>query len=202
MTTVPNDYDLAPNQFRDPVLWITSTAYADGRPPITVDCSDVVMDSYLGEGDKQAIKSFGHDPVTGVHFLLTRSGTTVHTDKAYLRYTHQLVLRNDGNRLRGMPKFDSEDPSRWHIPMEPGVLYCLDTHSPHQGVPDPRFPTRDRSRGMKAVIAVDRSTPLDPSDALRLCETYLVKQMSEFPFDPTAKFLKWKEPSPKPAGWR
>jgi hypothetical protein len=188
MTTVPPEYELEIGQFIDPVLWIAETKHTSH----SIDVSDAVIDGYLGEGNGNAIKSFGHDPETGVHFLLTRKGTTVHTDKAYLRYTHQLVIRNDGNRLRGLPRFDSDDPADWHIPMSTGVLYCLDTHSPHQGIADPRF--ADRGRGVKAVIAVDRSTPLSPDDALALCETYLKHQFADFPFDPDAKFLKWKEP--------
>jgi hypothetical protein len=187
MTVTPGDYELAPGEFAHPVLWLVQTGVT-----AQVDVSDEVMDRYLGPGDGGAIKSFGHDEQTGVHFLLTRKGTAVHTDRAYLRYTHQFVLRNDGNRVRGLPKYDSE--RSWHAPMEAGTLYCLDTHSPHQGLADPRFADRAATRGMKAVVAVDRSVPLDPPDALALIQTYLARQLEEFSFDPTAKFKKWKEP--------
>lgn len=192
MTSVPLDAELDAGQFAQPVLWLAKPTIDVSR----IDTSDEVMDYFLGEGAGNAIKSFGHDPITGVHFLLTRKGTTVHTDKAYLRYTHQLVLRNDGNRVRGLPRYDHQE--NWHEPMEPGTLYCLDTHSPHQGIADTRFPKRAQLRGMKAVIAVDRNVPLDPEEALALLRPWVDRatQLRSVPYDADAKtFKKWKEPT-------
>jgi hypothetical protein len=188
MTAVPAERELQPGENLDPVLWTCDTPWSGEASP--VDCSDAIVDRYLGEGSGSAIKSFGHDPITGVHFLLTRRGTVVHTDKAYLRYSHQLVLRNDGNRLRGLPRHDDE--ASWHPMLVPGTLYCLDTHSPHQGLADPRF--ADRGRGVKVVLAVDRDVPLDPDQAMQLIEPYMAKQLDDFPFDPKARFLRWSPP--------
>jgi hypothetical protein len=41
-------------------------------------------------------------------------------------------------------------------------MYAHDTHSSHQGWPDPRFAVR--RTGMKAVLAANRDTMLDPGE--------------------------------------
>jgi hypothetical protein len=157
-----------------PVLWSVTTT-ATQMP----DCSDPVIEKYLGPGNARTIKSFGHDG-DGVHFLLTRAGTPLHNDSAYARYTHQVVIRNDGNRIRGLPAYDTED--MWHPPMLPGVMYALDTHSPHQGLPDSRMGARARGTAvLKAVIAVDRDELLTPEQAWPLLARYLTVQMADVP---------------------
>lgn len=174
MTAVPPDYTLQEGDRANPLLWLVTTPYVN----FTVDVGDEVMVRHLGGGRGKKLKSFGHDP-DGVHFLLTRDGTIPHTDKAYTRYTHQLVLRNDGNRLRGLARYD-EDESRWHPPLLPGVMYCLDTHSPHQGIRDPRLHPPTGVPLYKAVIAVDRDEPLLPRDALPLLKRLLGSQLSDW----------------------
>lgn len=165
---LPASYELQPGERIDPLVWIT-----DPRPealPLieNIDLSDEALDVWMGKGQDMRLKSFGHD-TDGVHFLLTRKGTGLHNDVAFTRFTHQLVLRNDGNRLRGLPKYD--DPETWHRPLVPGVMYCLDSHSAHEGLADPRF--ENRGRGMKAVLAVDRNEPLEPDEVYALFEPWL-----------------------------
>lgn len=159
-----------------PVLWSVTTSAGGQQMP---DCSNSVMERYLGATNDMKIKSFGHDG-DGVHFLLTRAGTTLHYDATFARYSHQLVIRNDGNRLRGLPAYDTED--QWHPPLLPGVMYALDTHSPHQGLPDPRMGKPARGvRLMKAVIAVDRDELLTPEQAWPLLARYLTVQLADVP---------------------
>jgi hypothetical protein len=167
VAAVNDDYILQDGERTDPVLWIETVPQDDLAMLRLTDVSDAVMHRYIGPGKGRKIKSFGHD-AEGRHFLLTRAGTPVHNDKTYTRYSHQLVIRNDGNRLRGLPRFDKPLA---HPKLVPGVMYCLDTHSPHQGLPDDRFPTR--SGMMKAVIAVDRDNPMTPADFLALIRPWL-----------------------------
>lgn len=118
------------------------------------------MQSYFGSSSSRRLKVFESDS-EGVHFLLMRGGTSMHTDKACPRYSHHLVLRNDGTGIRGL---HGDKPE--HLPMRRGVMYCLDTHSPHQGLRDSRlFPMEPL---VKLVVAVDRDEPLDPGECLEL----------------------------------
>lgn len=183
MPVLPDDYELEEGiQRKDPLIWVQDTPPEIHRLLAGIDVSDAALATYLGDGKSRKLKSFGHDD-DGVHFLLTSRGTPVHTDPVYARYTHQLVLRNDGNRLRGLPKYDKPQ-NEWHMPLVPGTLYCLDTHSPHQGLGDPRI-SRDGQPGMKAVLAVDRRKKLDPDKVLALLMPWLERQaqMSELEYD-------------------
>jgi hypothetical protein len=175
MPVIEDNYILGGAERDQPLLWQVTVPVAAHH---LVDTCDEAMHAVLGPGTARALKSFGHND-KGVHYLLLRGGTGVHTDTAYTRYTMQLVLRNDGTRIRGLPRLDGP-PESWHPPMAPGVMYCLDTHSPHQGCPDPRM--NPPARGyMKAVIAVDRDNPLDPEDAWLLLSGYLLRQFADFP---------------------
>lgn len=155
----------APDAVAVPVRWLVRTS-----AQITADCSDAALARFLPPGRSRKLKSVGHD-ADGVHLLITRAGTPLHTDTAYARYSHQLVLRNDGNRVRGT------DDTGWHPPMVPGVMYALDTHSPHQGLPDPRMISPHRAGAgpaiVKVVIAVDRDELLSPDDAWPLLRRML-----------------------------
>jgi len=173
MSAVSPEYELQPEDRPNPVVWYRRTRLTGHA----VDVSDEVMRAHFGDGKGKKIKSFGHDP-GGVHFLLTRDGTIVHTDKAYTRFTHQLVLRNDGNRLRGLARYDGGEHT-WHPPLVVGSMYCLDTHSPHQGLKDPRM-NPGPPPIYKAVIAVDRDAPLPPSDAWLLLQRLLTDQLSDW----------------------
>jgi hypothetical protein len=176
MPTISEDHRLTGDERPNPILWFV-TVLPDMNVGITTDVSDDAMHYALGPGKSRALKSFGHDD-DGVHFLLLRNGTPgLHTDIAYARYTHQLVIRNDGTRVRGLAAYDDD----WHPPMYPGAMYCLDTWSPHTSHPDPRMnPALPRTGFMKAVIAVDRDEPLNPAEAWRLLARYTSKQFRDF----------------------
>jgi hypothetical protein len=169
MAPIRPDAELGPDHHQMPVMWLVQT-----REPPTADYSDDTLRRLLPPGNGRALRSFGHDR-DGVHWLLTRAGTPLHHDPAYLRYSHQLVLRNDGNRLRGLPRFDAVDG--WHPPLRPGVMYALDTHSPHQGLPDPRM---DPPRVvLKLAVAVDRDELLSPAQAWPLLRRFLHAELPE-----------------------
>jgi|SRR5215472_19585 len=154
MAPIRPDILLAASWHPMPVLWLVAT-----KVP-TVVFPDDLLDRFMPPGRGRTLRSFGHD-ADGVHWLLTRGGTPLHHDPAYARYSHQLVLRNDGNRLRGLPRYDDEES--WHPPLRPGIMYALDTHSPHQGLPDRRMDPPPVVT--KLVIAVDRDELLTPAAA-------------------------------------
>jgi hypothetical protein len=160
MVAVKPDAELAAGQFSFPMLWaVMTTALPVG------DYSDAALAPFLPPGQGRALRSFGHD-ADSVHWLLTRGGTPLHTDPAYARYSHQLVVRNDGNRLRGLPRFDQEHPI-----LRPGLMYCLDTHSPHQGLPDPRM--LPPKVVIKLVVAVDSDRLMQAEEALPLLARFV-----------------------------
>lgn len=163
MVSVRPDVALSDDWAAMPVLWLVQTP-----DPGSGDYSDETLARFLPPGRGIKLRSFGHD-ADGVHWLLTRAGTPLHRDPAYARYSHQLVLRNDGNRLRGLPRYD--EPDRWHPPLRPGVMYALDTHSPHQGTKDSRLDPPPVV--LKLVIAVDRDELLRPGEAYGLLSRLL-----------------------------
>ena len=75
-----------------------------------------------------SLKTWGRTP--GVkendpHWIGVRKQTPLHTDKAYPRYTHQIMVNVDpGFCLRGV--------SLAEIQLKRGRYFVLDTHSPHQ----------------------------------------------------------------------
>jgi hypothetical protein len=154
--TIAPDHELTDGQLAVPILWLVTAPL-----PRVVDVSDDVLDRAFGGGGRgQKLRSWGHSGDHGAHWLATRSGTALHTDTAYSRYTHHLILRNDGWRIRGM----SDD---LHPPMVPGAMYCLDTHSPHRVVPDQRVGVASEGGRplYKVQVAVDTDDPLDPPTA-------------------------------------
>jgi hypothetical protein len=169
MVSVRPDAALAPDWASMPVLWQVGT-----REPATGDYSTETLARFLPPGRGIALRSFGHDG-DGVHWLLTRAGTPLHRDPAYARYSHQLVVRNDGNRLRGLPRYDQ--PDRWHPPLRPGAMYALDTHSPHQGTRDPRM--KPIGVVLKLVIALDRDELLTPREVWPFLARLLHRELPE-----------------------
>lgn len=166
MPTLPSDYTLQPGDRANPFVWVN-----DPLPLQVPEYDDTVMAAIYGDrGRSQKLRSWGHDN-QNVHWLTTRGGTTMHTDAAYARYTHHLVFRNDGFRIRGL---HDENPDMPQI--VPGHLYCLDTHSPHQVVVDARFGTKPV---YKLQLAVDTHEPLQPREALAL----LTSRWGEHPLD-------------------
>jgi hypothetical protein len=191
MGLVAPDAELGQDQAAMPVLWLTSTLAVDKA---TGDYSDEALARLLPAGRGRVLRSFGHDG-DGVHWLLTRGGTALHSDPAYARYSHQLVLRNDGNRLRGLPRFDAEE--FWHPPMVAGMMYALDTHSPHQGLPDPRLDPPKTV--LKLVIAVDRDELIHPAQVWPLLGRLLHRELPES-LDPGYRAApRWSERDHKTA---
>lgn len=150
---------LRPDQRAYPVLWVSKPRNVLRGPPV----SDAVMERIfdMSKNTKQ-LRSWGHDP-TGAHWLATKGGTALHTDPAYTRYTHHLVLRNDGFYLHGV------NEGR-HLPtLAVGSMLCLDTWSPHKLVRDPRLAKPGVQPVFKLAIAVDRDKPiLNPDDVWAL----------------------------------
>jgi hypothetical protein len=176
MTVTPADYQMRPDDRENPLLWITRVDLTGRTLPNTSDAALTTLGVPPGRG--RLVRSWGHNS-EGVHWLLTRAGTPPHTDRAYLRYTHQIVLRNDGTRIRGLARHDPTDRSLWPPVLTPGAYYCLDTHSPHQGTTDPRLPQRPGRT--KIVIAVDRDQPLTDQEAWLLLHPYLDRQLTDDP---------------------
>jgi hypothetical protein len=171
-------------QHGPPVLWATRAPdWAKEADP----CAPGIIDPILGgQGTARRLKSWGHDS-EGVHFLAHRSGIGQHTDLAYLRYSFQLVLRNDGTRIAG-----ENDAYAWHPPMERGRFYCLDTHVPHSGVTDPRLTSATSRSGLvKVVIAFDRDHVLRPGEAWPLIERYMHHRLTDFPVG--ARPPRWRQ---------
>jgi len=78
--------------------------------------------------NNHSLKTWGRTPgVTEMdpHWIGVRKGTPLHTDKAYPRITHQIMVNVDpGFVLRGLNKDE--------MPLARGLFFVLDTHSPHQ----------------------------------------------------------------------
>lgn len=156
MPVVSPDQPLAGDQRAFPLVWVEK---ATGMPP--VDTSDATLELAFGEGGSRKIKSWGHRGDMDVHWLVTRAGTPLHTDPAYPRYTHHLILRNDGFKLAGLE--DPEDA----VPLKRGVYYCLDAHSPHVVLKDQRIAAlRLDPPKYKVQVAFDDNRAWSPEEAL------------------------------------
>lgn len=157
------DAPLEPWQFAVPVRWFV-------RSPATfTHVPDEALTPAFGPGTSRKIKSWAHED-DGVHWLATRGGTPYHTDPNYLRFTHHLLVRNDGWRIRGK---DDE----YHPVMRPGCMYCLDTHSPHEVVRDDRLVFE--KPGFKLQIAVDSDTILNPDVVWKLLAPWVRRDPAE-----------------------
>ena len=108
----------------------------------------------------------------------------MHRDPGYLRYTHHIIVRNDGFRIRGLS-------DTLHPTMEPGAMYCLDAVSPHQVVTDNRL-TSERPI-YKLQIAIDSNEIMEPLAVLAACAPLLDQ-------DPLASFPE-KYGSRAPQSW-
>jgi hypothetical protein len=131
-----------------------------------IEAPDALLERAFGPGKSRKLKSWGHRGPEEIHWLATRSGTPFHTDPAYPRYTHHLIIRNDGFRLRGVE--DRPDAT----PLTRGTAYCLDAHSPHQVVPDPRLIFLDKPV-YKLQVALDDHDVWDSGELLLLLQAYL-----------------------------
>lgn len=172
MPSVNEDtYELVGDQVAYPILWFMPPPVELPNP---LDLSDAALEPVFGEGRGRRLKSWAHDE-NGVHWLATRSGTALHCDLTYVRYTHHMILRNDGWRIRGLVDDPDDVP-----PMVPGSIYCLDTHSPHQVVRDERLLAPGQKPLYKLQVVVDRDAPLDYEEAFDLLWPWTARELDDF----------------------
>lgn len=140
-------------QTPNPILWRTPAAGVELLPAqVAVE----MLDAKFGVGKSNRLQTWERSPEdrSGPHWIAVRAGTPLHVDLLYPRYTHQLVVYNDGLGVIGRARDLGE-------PLTAGVLFCCDTHSPHQVIRDPRV-----GLGMYYLAAsMDAQEKLDPSYA-------------------------------------
>lgn len=159
MADIPKDYVLQPGQRAYPVLW------AEPWPAVTLPTvtDDLLVDRFDTKNTRR-LRTWGHGGPFRTHWIAVRAGTPMHIDPGFERYTHQLVVRNDGWKIHGM-----ESLQREHPPMPRSTFVCVDTHSPHKL-------SRDRRLGgglWYVALVVDDDGPLSPHDAwARLLQGY------------------------------
>lgn len=119
----------------DPLIWSRQI-----RLEIKSDYSEMLL-SVFGSGKSRRLITWerNESDFNGPHWIGVRNGTPLHTDPRYQRYTHQLVVRNDGFDLGGF------GDARHSIAT--GTLFCMDTHSPHAIVKN------DRNTGLYYLAA-------------------------------------------------
>lgn len=155
---------LLDDQSAFPFVWTWDLGMGfDGLAPTAA------LEIAMGPGKGRKLRSWGHDD-DGVHWLATRAGANLHTDRNYARYSHHVIVRNDGWRLRGV------DDGRRIMPLMPGVMYCLDTWSPHAIVPDLRLNAKPL---YKVQIAVDRDEPLNRVEAEALMRPWFGRSIED-----------------------
>lgn len=139
-----------------PLLWRVSGVVAADRL-LPARASIQMMFAQFGPGRGSRLQTWAReeqDP-DGPHWIGVRHGIKLHTDPGYRRYTHQLVVHNDGWRLAGLDE-------RLDEPLAAGTAFCCDTHSPHQLLPDPRL-----GRGLYYLaVSMDAKEPLPPEKAV------------------------------------
>ena len=81
----------------------------------------------------------------------------MHTDPKYPRFSWHLILHNGGFRICGLS--DELMP-----PLVPGVVYLIDTHSPHEVTRDHRLP---KISNYKLQLAIDSDVPMPAASATR-----------------------------------
>lgn len=112
-----------------------------------------ILRQAFGPGQRKSLRTWERDKASpnGAHWIGVRSGTPLHIDPRYPRYTHQWVIHNSGWFVGGLNcQVDDE-------PFVCGTLFALDTHSPHILLPDPRL-----GNGLYYLaVSVDSPEPLD-----------------------------------------
>lgn len=125
MTDLKAGYVLKPGQLECPVVWrssfpVTFTAVASDR-------FLAMLLQVFGPGRSKRLQTWDRAPEDpdGPHWIGVRNGTPLHTDPRYPRYTHQLIVLNQGWTLSGITRQVSKTP------FKVGESFCCDTHSPH-----------------------------------------------------------------------
>lgn len=170
---IPWTHELTPDQRANPLLEVAQVDLPD----------DLIIpdDETLGQifpGDGHQLKTWGRSTVGGKetrtfdpHWIGVRKGTPLHTDPAYPRYSHHLILRADSMWLWGMGK-ERVDISR-------GTYFVLDGHSPHQLCVDPAYP-KDAPPPFYVAVSFDMPQEPGPMDAIL---PQLIKYAQDNPLD-------------------
>lgn len=149
------DAPLKRGQLRNPVIYGT---VIDLPPDIPEYGEEDLKQVFRSK--KQSLKTWGRSessPRTEPHWIGVHKGTPLHTDPAYPRYTHHLMLAVDDYVLRGVDLVETK--------LVRGLFYIVDTHSPHQ-----LLAKSDDARWYLAV-SLDSKVPLSKHEALpRLIE--------------------------------
>jgi hypothetical protein len=155
MANYPRNRPLGPDQLPNPILERVQVGFPHGFPfPAADDLHKVFP------GNAHSLKTWGRtDGHWGVapHWIGLSHGTDLHTDKAYPRYTHHLLVIVDPFVLRGL---DNEE-----CPLQRGTYVVVDTHSPHQ------LWAKERGARWYLAVSMDADHPLPRSETLpRLLE--------------------------------
>ena len=159
--------ELGPGQSPNPILWQQVWL----GPPLP-EVTDEDMRAIQGEGKGKRVYTYGHNGSRSngrlPHFISTRTGYALHVDVGFVRFTHQVVLRNDGFQVCGLKGVADHPQGR-------GQVYCLDTWSPHQVVRDDRLP----NHGIyKLQAAVDAEVPLTVEQVIERLTPLLSEPMA------------------------
>lgn len=154
-------YCLKSDQRSDPVVW----RHCSGQESLAILSADAILAmlrEYMGIGRGRRLTTWGRstDDPDGPHWIGVRSGTTLHTDPRYLRYTHQLIVLNQGWGLSGITMELAAEP------YEVGDLFCCDTHSPHILIRDARRPF-GRDDLYYLAASMDSDQPMNFEDVAR-----------------------------------
>ena len=154
----PPDRELRIDQSANPIVWCTHPRTTEDLPEVT----DADIDTMFGDfgATSRRIITYGHvvpKDKHSAHFLATRRGLKMHTDPGYVRFTHHLVLRNDGLGITGL------SATVRYPTFERGALYCLDSWSPHCVDWDDRLP---RTGLYKVQAAIDADYPMSVEEVL------------------------------------
>ena len=159
---VKRGYVMRADQIDPPVVWravVPLLFMDDGK-------ARRMLDDVFGPGKTKRLQTWARptDSPNGPHWIGVRNGTPLHIDPRYPRYTHQLIVLNEGWTLAGM--------SRKHAarPFLVGDVFCCDTHSPHI------LMREQASTGSWYLAAsIDSPTPLGLHDVAEPLLDFVVK---------------------------
>lgn len=156
-----------------PVVWHVTVDVSDLFEPSEADCIEAFrrlngkrLQTWGRAHDAGGKTILYDDP----HWIAVNKGTSLHTDPKFPRYTHQLKLRVDDHiYCRGV---GDHAPVRLYR----GMLYCLDTHSPHQIFMD--RPKGYNGPGWNVSASLDSREPWLPSEVWPILKEWT--QTAEF----------------------
>lgn len=158
---------LEPHQRTHPMMWFVEGAFPVRDLP-QIERADMVR-LFGDDRTSGRVKTYGHvgdhpSKKSRPHYLALRSGIGLHTDPGFTRYSHHVILYNEGYRTTGVE--DVQYP-----PTVAGTMYALDTHSPHAVVPD--FRVGNGKHKLDAVV--DRDELLQPDEVKAIIERFLAE---------------------------